>query len=87
MNSPLNMTDPELANLVGAEAPKSRIGSFSRWLIALLVLAGLGFIGYRYVQSQAESKTAPQYQTEPLTQGSLRVTVSATGKLAPVNEV
>ncbi len=87
MNSPLNTTDPELAKIVGAEAPKSRIGSFSRWLIALLVLAGLGVVGYRYVQSQAEIKTAPQYQTEALTQGNLRVTVSATGKLAPVNEV
>ena len=87
MNPPLNTADAELAKIIGAETPQSRVGGTLRWLLALAVLAVLGFGGYRYVQSQAEIQAAPQYQTEPLTEGNLRVTVSATGKLAPVNEV
>ena len=87
MNLPLNTADAELAKIIGVDTPHSRVGSFIRWLLALGVLAALALGSYYYVQSQADSQAAPPYQTEPLTQGSLRVTVSATGKLAPVNEV
>jgi RND family efflux transporter MFP subunit len=87
VNLPLNTADAELAKIIGVDTPHSRVGSFIRWLLALGVLAALALGSYYYVQSQADSQAAPPYQTEPLTQGSLRVTVSATGKLAPVNEV
>jgi HlyD family secretion protein len=87
VNPPLSTADSELANIVGVDASNGRVGTIVRWLLALLILATLGFFGYRYLQSQAETEAAPQYQTEALTQGNLRVTVSATGKLAPVNEV
>ena len=87
MNPPINTADAELAKIIGAETSTSRVGSLIRWMLALGVLAALAFGGYRYFQSQAEIQAAPQYQTEPLTEGNLRVTVSATGKLAPVNEV
>ncbi|HAS85538.1 MAG TPA: efflux RND transporter periplasmic adaptor subunit, partial [Candidatus Competibacteraceae bacterium] len=76
-----------MAKIIGVDTPQSRVGSLIRWLLALGVLAALALGGYYYVQAQADSQAAPPYQTEPLTQGSLRVTVSATGKLAPVNEV
>lgn len=87
MNSPPPIADAELAKIINAQDPKSRLGSVIRWMLALGILAALSFVGYHYMQSQAESQSAPQYQTEPLTLGNLRVTVSATGKLAPVNEV
>ncbi|MBK8508475.1 MAG: efflux RND transporter periplasmic adaptor subunit [Candidatus Competibacteraceae bacterium] len=67
--------------------PKARPARLLRGLLALVVLAALAAGGYRYFQSQAESEAAPRYQTEPLGRGNLRVTVSATGKLASVNEV
>ena len=87
MTPPVNPADVELAKIIGAEAPKSRAGALLRGLLALVVLAALAAGGYRYFQSQAESEAAPRYQTEPLGRGNLRVTVSATGKLASVNEV
>lgn len=87
MNPPVNTADAELAKIIGTETPQNRIGGMIRWLLVLAVLIALAFMGYRYFQAQAESEAAPQYQTEPLTEGNLRVTVSATGKLAPVNEV
>ncbi|MBK7985311.1 MAG: efflux RND transporter periplasmic adaptor subunit [Candidatus Competibacteraceae bacterium] len=85
--SPPVQPDSELAKIIGAEPAKSRVGAALRWLLALAVLAALAVGGYRYFQSQAEAQAAPQYQTEALGQGNLRVTVSATGKLASVNEV
>lgn len=87
MTSPSNPADTELAQIIGAETSKSRVGTMIRWLLALLLIAGLGFAGYRYFQAKAETQAGPRYQTESLAQGNLRVTVSATGKLAPVNEV
>ncbi|MBL8251617.1 MAG: efflux RND transporter periplasmic adaptor subunit [Candidatus Competibacter sp.] len=87
MNPPLNAADSELATIVGAEPAKSRAGSLLRWLFALLVLAALAVGGYRYFEANTEAQAAPRYQTEALGRGNLRVTVSATGKLAPVNEV
>jgi HlyD family secretion protein len=43
--------------------------------------------GFMYFRSGNEADTAPRYQTEALSRGHLRVTVSATGKLAPLNQV
>ena len=85
--SPPVQPDPDLAKIIGAEPAKSRVGAALHWLLAFGVLAALAVGGYRYFQSQAEAQAAPRYQTEALGQGNLRVTVSATGKLAPVNEV
>ena len=46
--------------------------------VVLLVLLGMRFFG---------GTTAVQYAAEPAQRGNLRVTVSATGKLAPTNQV
>lgn len=86
MNPPIQ-PDADLARIVGAEPSRSRLGSALRWLLLLGVLAALAVGGYFYWQSRQQTQTGPQFQTEPLTQGHLRVTVSATGKLAPLNEV
>jgi HlyD family secretion protein len=87
MTLPLNTADAELAKIVAAEPVRQRAGKRLRWLLALAALTALVVGGYRYYQSQAQSQAAPRYETEALTRGNLRVTVSATGKLAPVNEV
>ena len=85
--SPPVQSDPDLAKIIGAEPTKNRAGVALRWLLALLILAALTVGGYRYFQAKTATQTTPRYQTEALGQGNLRVTVSATGKLAPVNEV
>ena len=80
--------DPELAKIVGMGTPKSHfLGSLIRWLLVASVLAALGVGGLAFFRSRAETQAAPRYQTETVNRSNLRVTVSATGKLAPVNEV
>jgi len=88
-NASQNMQKQEdLMALLGAKAQpgRKRPPRALRWtggvgLVAVLLLAGLAA-----VRSKA-SEATPQYQTEPITRGTLRVTVSATGNLQPINKV
>lgn len=86
MNDTTSVTDPQLAKIIQAKPARGRF-KVLRWLVALALLAGLAAGGWAYFHSRAETQAAPQYQTEPLSQGNLRVTVSATGKLEPINQV
>ncbi len=83
-NSP-PVVDAELAKTIQSEPARGRFRVL-RWLIVAVVLALAGG-GFAWFRSGSAVDAAPQYQTEPLDQGNLRVTVSATGKLAPVNQV
>jgi HlyD family secretion protein len=85
MSNTPSVADAELAKIIGSEPARGRFRVL-RWLVAAvaLALAGGGFVWFR---SGPATDAAPQYQTEPLSRGNLRVTVSATGKLAPVNQV
>lgn len=83
-NSP-STNDLDLAKIIGSETAPRR-PSLLRWLIALIALA-LAVSGFLYFRSSAAPQALPQYQTEPLNRGNLRVTVSATGKLEPINQV
>lgn len=83
-NSP-STNDLDLAKIIGSETAPRRSGLL-RWLITLIALA-LAVSGFLYFRSSAAPQALPQYQTEPLNRGNLRVTVSATGKLEPINQV
>lgn len=76
----------DLAKIIGAETTKSRAGTLLRWLFVVISLA-LVTVGFSFFRSGAETRAVPKYQTEVIGRGNLRVTVSATGQLAPVNEV
>ncbi|MDG4596675.1 MAG: efflux RND transporter periplasmic adaptor subunit [Candidatus Contendobacter sp.] len=80
-----SVVDAELAKIIQSEPARGHLRAL-RWLIVAVVfaLAGGGFVWFR---SGPAADAAPQYQTEPLGRGNLRVTVSATGKLAPINQV
>ncbi|MGC8697283.1 MAG: biotin/lipoyl-binding protein, partial [Halothiobacillus sp.] len=54
------------------------------WLTVLLIIAGLIF---SYIQVKNQSNQPPTYLTQPATRGDLTVTVTATGTLAPTNQV
>lgn len=56
-------------------------------MLTLVGVTALAGAGYGYFASREDSAAQPRYQTETLHNGDLRVTVSATGQLAPVNEV
>src|SRR6266481_4056755 len=56
-----------------------------KWIIILLILAGIGGFGWWYYQSKHEA--APEYQTVQVTRGDLTQVVTATGQLGPVLNV
>ncbi len=85
MNDTTSVTDPQLAKIIQSEPARGRF-KILRWLLPLVALA-LVVGGFVWLRSGPAADTAPQYQTEPLSQGNLRVTVSATGKLEPINQV
>ena len=85
MSNPPSATDIDLAKIIRSESARGRFGMF-RWLMAIIALA-LAVGGFLYFRSGADPQAMPRYQTEPLSRGNLRVTVSATGKLEPINQV
>lgn len=76
----------DIARVLGSERAARRFGRGSRWLAAALVLAALAVAAYSLWRSGGEP-SAPRYATEEARRGNLVVTVSATGKLQPTNQV
>ena len=85
MSNTSSVADTELAKILESESTHGRFRVL-RWLIAVLALALIGG-GFAWFRSGSTVDAAPRYQTESLSQGNLRVTVSATGKLEPINQV
>lgn len=76
-------SNPELADLLKAEKRSS--GRWRIFVIAGVVLAVvLGVLAWKLAAGGEKQTT---YVTEPITRGSIRVTVNATGNLEPTNEV
>ncbi|MDF7775847.1 efflux RND transporter periplasmic adaptor subunit [Sphingomonas sp. AOB5] len=76
------MADQKLDDFLGAKpAPWWR--RYLKWLIAGVVLIAAIFLLARYFGGSEEVK----YSTQDVERGNLTVTVSATGKLAPTNQV
>jgi HlyD family secretion protein len=75
----------ELARLLGAESASNRRSKYVRWLAAALLLI-TAISGYRLLTLRSQNQP-PLYETEPVTRATLRVTVSATGNLAPTNKI
>ena len=57
-----------------------------KWLLALGILALAGGGLWRYKQAE-DKDTGPVYNTEEVTRGDLALVVTATGNLAPTNQV
>ena len=87
------MTTSHTSRTRHAEATKKLLGTDAegwlsrRWLLisgAVLLLAiGLGI----YFFKSGKDSNAPRYETETIARGRLEVSVSATGKLQPTNQV
>lgn len=76
----------DLMAALGAEGKGS---TPRRWLrlAGLLLLILVLIVGGSMAMRSRRSSAAPSYLTEAVTRGTLRVTVTATGNLAPTNEV
>jgi HlyD family secretion protein len=85
MSTTATQPDQELARILGAESASNRRSKYVRWIAAALVLLA-AIAGYRLLTSRSQNRL-PLYETEPVTRATLRVTVSATGNLAPTNKI
>ena len=76
----------DIAKILGAERPAGRLRRYGRWLAAAAALAALAVVAYVLLRA-GDDGSAPQFATEDVRRGDLVVTVSATGKLQPTNQV
>jgi len=86
MQDDLRKTPPDIAGTLGLGAKTGGRGRLWRWLgwgaAAVLLLAAVGAFWL-----QRSAADGLQYQTQEIRRGDLTVTVTATGNLAPTNEV
>lgn len=81
------MSGPEdIAKVLGSERAAGRFGRYGRWLAVVAALAVIPVVAYIVLRSGNEA-SVPQYATEEVRRGDLVVTVSATGRLQPTNQV
>jgi HlyD family secretion protein len=82
------MSGPQdIAAILGSERRAGRLRRYGlRLALALAALALAAAAGYALLRSSNEA-SAPRYATEEVRRGDLTVTVSATGKLQPTNQV
>lgn len=85
MNQPKNPSSGDIKATLGLHSGKHWWGSRRLWWGAatILVLAALAF----FFLGSGNDDQVPRYQTTEAHKGDLTVTVSATGTLAPTNEV
>jgi HlyD family secretion protein len=79
------MADPTSTDINAflGEKPVPKWRRWAKWAGILVAVIVLGLV----LKSCFGGSDAVQYSTVPAAQGALRVTVSATGKLAPINQV
>lgn len=78
-------TKEDIAKTLGvsdASAVKPRFKRWKKWGIAAVIL-----LGFLIIRGSGNKANAVHYVTQPVTNGNLVVSVSATGTLAPVKEV
>jgi HlyD family secretion protein len=85
MDPGVNQPD-DIAKILGAERGERRLWRYGRWLVLLAVIGVLAVLGAMLLRSGSRA-SGPQYVTEEVRRGDLVVTVSATGKLQPTNQV
>ena len=77
--------DAELARVLGAGRRALLMRKYL-WPVLTVALVALAVTGYLLLRPAGNS-AAPRYQTEEVVRGNLVVTVSATGRLEPTNQV
>lgn len=84
--STTTVTQDSVADRLGVGHAHARFAHFTRWLLSGVIVLALVAVGV-FVWSRREQADAIQYVTQPVTRGYLRVMVTATGNLAPTNQV
>ena len=74
----------ELADIISAAKP---LHPSIKWIAGALLLLLLVAVAWWYFRSPREEDAGPVYETEELTRGDLSLSITATGNLAPTNQV
>jgi HlyD family secretion protein len=80
------VTPDSVVERLGVGRPTVRLGHLRRWLVSGLIAIAIAAAGL-CVWNRRQGAEAIQYVTQPVTRGDLLVTVTATGNLAPTNQV
>jgi HlyD family secretion protein len=67
------------------EQGKSR--PIRKWIFIIVGLAAFGGGGYYYYKHSHKAESGPEYVTKPLERGEISIEITATGTLAPTNQV
>ncbi|NJM36564.1 MAG: hypothetical protein HC845_01085 [Akkermansiaceae bacterium] len=78
-----DLSSEELAEIITAAKPGHPV---KKWGIGIFIITLLGTTVW-YFFLQPEKETGPIYNTEEITRGNLELNVTATGNLAPTNQV
>lgn len=84
--STTTVTPHSVTERLGVGHSVVRLGHLRRWLMSGVIAIAIVAAAF-YVWNRREGAAAVQYVTQPVTRGDLRVTVTATGNLAPTNQV
>lgn len=86
MNRSRSSRQDEIVEALGLETGKAPGRRWKKWLFWVLVILLLLTLA-AWVRERTPGKNAIKYKTAAITQGELKVVVTATGNLAPTNEV
>jgi HlyD family secretion protein len=78
-----DVSGKELADIITKAKPRHPLG---KWIIGMSLLALAGTC-YWYYQRDADKEIGPIYNTQDLARGDLSLIITATGNLAPTNQV
>lgn len=78
-----DVSGKELADIITKAKPRHPLG---KWIVAVGLLALVGAC-YWYYQRDADKEIGPIYNTRDLARGDLSLIITATGNLAPTNQV
>jgi HlyD family secretion protein len=85
METPVNAPQEDIARVLGTERGPGR--RYGRWLVVAAVVLGIAGAAAYFLMRNGQNATAARYVTEEIRRGDLVVTVSATGRLQPTNQV
>lgn len=81
------MKSPDPSEDLAAIVDRGRSRPIRKWIFIAAGIAALGAGGFYYKSKLEEAPTGPVYVTETLERGNISIEVTATGTLAPINQV
>jgi HlyD family secretion protein len=84
MSNPSKSESEQLADAIGLNRPKRRFKHTLYIVLPILIALILAIFWYK---NHSQQNARPIFETQEITQGDIRVTITATGNLAPTDEV